>query len=356
MNERLKQYLDKAGEYLSQFSKKADISPPQRTVDSADTQDSQKSTSSSLSKVLFGSAGALGEYYFPAEILGGTCPAIAGEEENIVWNAAAEACDTEKVHVVWTTYENRLWYLAVRSADLASHPFSWCPFASVLPSLRNSSIMPVCYTYYSEDVASMMSITSESLQIFRGTSLVVRAKAERTARELGNAAVIELNPDIIMQLAPIPWYSLSLFEDRARRILATVSILAATAISLISLLIWLSSSVSLLSARQDLEDARNRTTNKTLEMLRIVQRMRASPIQEQLAKFVELNDGLLDINGLLEVYDIREGKTRWRATIPANVTADRINKLDGRNIGNNDAGTIIGNPAQIEYESTMKDR
>jgi hypothetical protein len=168
-------------------------------------------SASSLSKVLVGAPGMMGEYYFPPELIGGTCPRIAGEEENIVWNAAAEACDSERVHVVWQSLENKIWYLAVRSSELASHSDTWCPFAGLLPGMKDSVAPPVCYTYYGDESATMMLLTAEGLQIYRGTSLVVRAKAERSAREMGDAPIVELVPDKIMELHPIPWYSLSLF-------------------------------------------------------------------------------------------------------------------------------------------------
>src|SRR6202012_5949472 len=79
-------------------------------------------SSNSMMRALVGPVDTSGDFYFPPDLIGGTCPRIAGEEEEIVWNAAAEACDTERVHVIWRSVGNRIWYLAVRSSDLASHP------------------------------------------------------------------------------------------------------------------------------------------------------------------------------------------------------------------------------------------
>ncbi|MDX2027111.1 MAG: hypothetical protein SFW62_00575 [Alphaproteobacteria bacterium] len=319
-------------------------------------KDEKKTASSTtmLARTLTGSIGALDEYYFPSEIIGGTCPRVAGEEEDIVWNAAAEACDTERVHVVWQSVENRIWYLAVRSSELASHPNTWCPFASLLPGMKEAATPPVCYTYYSDETATMMTIAGDSLQIYRGTTLVVRAKAERTARELGNAPVIELVPDRIMQLTPIPWYSVSLFEDRARRILAATSVLGALGLAALALLVWLLVSASLLSARHDLSSVKERTDEKALALMKTADSLRATPMREQLAKFSDLNDGLLAINGFLEIYEIKENKTRWRAIIPPNVTADRINALGGKTLETTPQGVAIGNNAQAEYEASGK--
>lgn len=309
------------------------------------------STTSSLMRILAGDVGTLGEYHFPSELIGGACPRIAGEEEQIVWNAAAEACDTERVHVVWQSAENRIWYLAIRSAELASNAGTWCPFASLLPGMKDASPPPVCYTHYSDETATMMAVTSDGLQIYRGTTLVVRAKAERTSRELGNVPIIDLVPDRILQLTPVPWYSLSLFEERARRLLAAFAVITALSITVIAFFVWLLASMSLLSAKHDLSVAQEHTREKTMQLMDTISHLHASPMREQLAKFSDLNDGLLAVNGYLQIYEIKEGKTRWRAVIPANVTADRINELGGKTIETVDQGVAIGNAAEIEYEA-----
>ncbi len=306
----------------------------------------------SLSKILVGSMSVLEEYYFPPELIGGTCPRVAGEEEDIVWNAAAEACDSERVHIVWQATDNKLWFVAVRSADLASHTHSWCPFAALLPGMKDALPAPVCYTYYGDDMATMMTVTADSLQIYRGTNLVVRAKAERTARELGNAAVVNLVPDRILALNPAPWYSLSLFEDRARRVLAAASVIAALGLIGIAVVIWLFSSMTLLASRNDLSRTMARTQKKTMELVTTAEQLRSSPLREQLAKFAGLNDGLLAVNGYLEIYKLEKDTPRWRALVPPNVTADRINELGGKMIETNQSGAIIGNAAEIEFENS----
>lgn len=313
--------------------------------------------SSSLSHVLMGNTSNVPtEYFFPPELIGGTCPRVAGEEEDVVWHAAAEACDSERIHVVWQSLDNKIWYLATRSSDLASHPNSWCPFAALLPGMKNATTkLPACYVFYGDEMATMMSITADSLQIFRGNNLVVKAKAERTAIELGGAEIVELVPDRILSFAPVPWYALSLFEDRARRILAATSVLVALGLTGFCFLLWLLTGLTLIATRHDLSSAIDRTKDKTAELMATVDKLRASPVRDQLAKFADLNDGLLAINGFLEVYEVaKNGKARWRAIVPANVTADRISALGGKTIETSNDGAIIGNAAQIEYEAGLK--
>ena len=298
---------------------------------------------SSFARALLGPIGTLGEYYFPSELIGGCCPRIVGEEQDIVWNAAAEASDTERLHLVWQAKGDKIWYLAVRSNELSSHPNTWCPFASLLPGMKDALTPPVCYTYYSDEAATMMTITPDGLQIHRGTSSVVRAKSERTARALGDAPVIELVPDRIEKLSPTPWYSLSLFEERSRRVLAAAAAIGAIAFAGLALVIWFFAAMALVSARIDMSEIQNRTAEKSLQLMQNAQSLRASPMREQLAKFADVNDGLLALDAMLDIYQIKDGKILWRATVPVNVTSDRITEIGGRTLDNGPQGVIIGN-------------
>lgn len=314
------------------------------------------STANSLGKALLGTTGGIEEAYFPPDIVGGTCPRVAGQEEDIVWNAAAEACDSERVHVVWHSFENRVWYLAVKSSDLTSHPNSWCPLAAILPGAKEARPVPICYTHYGEEMATMMTVTQDSLQMFRGTNMVVRAKAERVSRENNNAPIVELVPDMISELTPTPWYSVSLFEERARRVIALAAVLVSITLTGLAFLVWLLASMALITTKADLSDTQRRTQNKVTDLMAMVQNLHANPVRDQIAKFNELNEGLLDLNGYLEIYEFKGGRERWRAVVPGNVTADRINAIGGKTIDTKPEGTIIGNAAEIEHETTTGQR
>jgi hypothetical protein len=312
-------------------------------------------SSSTLMRALTGAVTTADDFYFPPDLIGGTCPRIAGDEEEIVWNAAAEACDTERVHVVWQSAGNRIWYLAVRSADISSHMNTWCPLAALLPTAKDIDKLPICYTYFGDEIAVLMVVSPEELHIFRGTSPIVRAKAERTSRELGNAPIINLDPDRIAMMTPLSWYSMSLFEDRARRVLAVISVAAALSIIIFSFFVWLIASMSMISSKHTLEDAMDRTQKKSMDLVRSAEAMRSSPMRDQIGKFLSVNDGLLSLNGYLNVYSITDKKARWRAIVPPSATADRISAMGGKNIEVNEKGVVVGNDAEIEYEAT-KDR
>jgi hypothetical protein len=91
-----------------------------------------------------------------------------------------------------------------------------------------------------------------------------------------------------------------------------------------------------------------------MELMRQTEAMRVSPIREQIERFLNINDGLINLNGFLNVYEIKEKMTRWRAIVPPSATADRISALGGKNIEATDQGVAIGNDAEIQYEATAK--
>ncbi len=294
----------------------------------------------------------LKEYYFPAEIIGGCAPLVRGNEQDIAWHAAAEACDTERVHLCWRGAEGRVWYLAVRSADLSSHPATWCPFTALLPGMPEAKPAPIVYTFFSEETATMMSVGTDTLQIHRGTPSVIRAKAEKVARELGSAAIFDLIPDVILKMTPVPWTSLSLLEDRVRRLLSVLLVLAAMGTMTLAFAIWLLASMTLLTYRSDLDATKKRNEEAALALLQSAASVSASPLRQILADFTVVDEGLVKLGGFLEHYKIENDQVRWRALVPSGITADNITALGGQTLQTTEQGFIIGNPAEASAPKT----
>jgi len=224
----------------------------------------------------------------------------------------------------------------------------------VLPGMKDAAQPPVIYTFFSDESATMMTILADGLQIHRGTSSVIRAKAERMSREQNDAPVVELIPDRIQKLTPVPWFSLSLFEERSRRVLAGVAVAGALAVAGLSVFVWLIAAMATVSAHADLREIQERTDAKSLQLLNTVQAQRASPMREQIAQFADVNDGLLALSGYLEVYQINDNKAEWRAVVPANVTSDRIRELGGQTLDSNPQGVVIGNVKDLQMNKKKR--
>ncbi len=301
-------------------------------------------------RVLTGSVGEAVNIYFPNDLIGGHCVRVKGDEDQTVWQAAVEACGSERVTIVWRAVENSIWYLAVKSEDLASHANSWCPLAALLPGEKDRPMLPVCYThygtYFGEDIAILMVVKPNDLRLHRSTPLIIRAKAERTARELGeNTKIIDIDLARIEKMAPIPWRSLSLFEDRARRVLSAVSILASLTIAGAAFAVWLLAQMEMLSPTRVKADAFAKAT----QLIKEAEDLRVSPLRRDLKNFMDVNDGVLSLDGFLSVYDLTEGRARWRASVPPGTPEDRLEAFDAKIIDAGDAAVTIGNQAEIEF-------
>ena len=284
---------------------------------------------------------ALRTFFFPPEMIGGSCPLVKGEEESIAWNAAAEACASERIHFVWRVHADRVWYLALRSEDMASRSKTWCPFASLLPGAPDAFEAPVIYTFYSDEAATLMAVDREGLQIIRGTSSVVKAKAERMARETGVVDIVELIPDRIVALRPVMWESLSLLENRARRFMGFAAVLSAVAVIALSIFVWFMASVTQLAYRSDLKELQGRTAQSLMELQQTAMILRTSDMREQISNFNILNENLIGANGWLKLYLMKDTVVKWWGVVPQNLTSDRIQEFGGQTIETTDEGLVV---------------
>jgi hypothetical protein len=121
-------------------------------------------------------------------------------------------------------------------------------------------------------------------------------------------------------------------------------------------MVWLLASMTLIASRQELSASVERNQQKSMDLLHQAEAMRTSPMRDQIARFLTVNDGLIALNGYLDVYEIKNQKARWRATVPPSATADRITAIGGKNIEATDHGVVIGNDAEIEFEALKEKR
>jgi hypothetical protein len=292
---------------------------------------------------MIGTAPAPHLMHFPSDIVGGTCPHLRGEEETMVWNAAAEASATERLHLAWSADGDKVWYIAVPSITLASTPSVWCPFAALLPGMPDARPAPVCYLHTTDESAEVMVVSKDGLQIHRGTTSIIKAKTDKMARELGGAEIVQLLPDMLDRLRPAPWTSLSLREARQRRTIVTLTffagLLAAAVGSFILVISWL----ALLAAQSGRADAEAGAEAAAKQLLSSAAQMTVSPLQDQLIKFGQVNDGLIAIGGWMKKYEITKGKAVWTAIVPPSVTRDRVEELGGHTLESTPQGFLVSN-------------
>lgn len=294
-----------------------------------------------LSAAVLGKDAAPTEVYFPPELIGGCSPHVTGQEDEMAWQAGAEAVDNERLHFAWSAHQETLWYLAVRSSDLASHIGTWCPFAALLPGMPGALEMPVVYLHVDDEAATMMTVAPNMLQVHRGAAMVIQAKAEKMARDLGGCKIVAITADTAAQLEPVSWKSQSRMEDRARRFLATASVFAGLLVATAAFIIWILASLTTLAVRSDVTTAQANAAQAGQQLLAQASSLRVSALRSQVARFVEVNEALLRIGGWLKQYKISGTTVAWTAVLPPGITAEKISELGGRTKEVSDEGTII---------------
>src|SRR5688572_14545100 len=165
--------------------------------------------------------------FLPQEIIGGAIPHIAGMEDEAVWNAASQACGTEKVNYLYTVDEGRCWYLACPSSAMASNPDSWCPLAAALPGNSEYWDKETVYLYEQEGMASALRWDPDTgrMQVFIGAARTLLPRIQSM-----DANFVTINADAA---EPIPWKNRFLRTELLSRAAARMLLVVGIAINLL---------------------------------------------------------------------------------------------------------------------------
>jgi len=248
--------------------------------------------------------------YLPSELIGGSIPHVPGMEDEAVWNAASQACGTEKVHYCYTVDGGRCWYLAVPSTALASNPDSWCPLAAALPGNSEFWDRETVYLYEQEGVASALRWDPETgrMQIFIGASRTLLPRIQSM-----DANFVTINPDIAGVVA---WENRALRTEKLSRATARVLLFSGLLVAFISigLLILQYGWTALLN--RDLATVRTETERASNDLMINAYNALQSDTIRHMVKVQELLDTLRTVEGTLVKYEVNKGTSRWEALVP----------------------------------------
>ena len=162
--------------------------------------------------------------FLPQEVIGGVIPHVTGTEEEAVWNAAAQACGTEKINFCYSINEGRIWYLACPSSAVASNPDSWCPLAAALPGNSEYWDQETVYLYEQEGLAAALRWDPETgrMQVFLGASRTILPRVQSM-----DANFVTIKPEMA---DIVPWRNRNLKTEKLSR--ATVMGLLYTALAI----------------------------------------------------------------------------------------------------------------------------
>jgi len=296
-----------------------------------------------FSESVFGAAEA-GNLWIPPNLIGGRIPHVPNREDEMVWQVASEACDTERVHYVWSAHEGAVWYLAAPSADFASASGTWCVLAALLPGTQGSRPGPLCYMLKDRDAAILLVVGRDHLNVFRNDVPTIVAKAERVAEDLGGVDVVDVLP-LFEQLRRVEWRSASRLEDQQRRSLTRTGVIAGLGVAALAAVVWLGALAGVALARSENEQAIVLANQSATKLLQDASGLAISPARRQLIDLMDLNERLLRIGGWLQVYQISKenGGTSWKAIVPPTVTADVIEEMGGKTVEEAVGGYLVQN-------------
>ena len=248
--------------------------------------------------------------YLPQELVGGVIPHIPGTEDEAVWNAAAQACGTEKVHYCFSIDENRIWYLACPSASMASNPDSWCPLAAALPGNSEYWDRETVYLYEQEGLASALRWDPETsrMQVFLGASRTILPRIQSM-----DANFVTINPEVA---DVVPWRNRNLKTEKLSRATVRMLVLSGMTVSIISAIILLYGYLSVNMIQRNLTKVQQDTERASENlMLKAYNAMQSDTIKH-MVRVQEILDGLGRLDSTLVKYEIKGKAVTWEALVP----------------------------------------
>lgn len=248
--------------------------------------------------------------YLPQELIGGSVPHIPGSEVEAVWNAAAQACGTERVHFTFTIEDNRIWYLACPSSSLSSNPDSWCPLAAALPGNSEYWDKETVYLYEQEGLASALRWDRETgrIQVFLGAARTLLPKVQSM-----DANFVTINPEVAKI---VPWRNRQLRTEKLSRATARSLLFAGLIINFIAVAVLLVQIVITNFVERDLADVRRKTEKVSTDLMFNALNALQSDTIRHMVRIQELLDHLAKIDGTLVKYEVNGNKVVWEALVP----------------------------------------
>ena len=252
--------------------------------------------------------------HLPSELIGGSIPHVFGTEDEAVWNAAAQACGTERVHYTYTVESGRVWYLACPSATVASNPDSWCPLAAALPGNSEHWDKETVYLYEQEGMAAALRWDPETgrMQVFLGATRTILPRMQSM-----DANFVTINPETA-HIAR--WKNRTLRTEKLSRALIRTLILMGMGVGAIATFILLVSVVSIGFIHGDLSKIKQETDDTATELMQKAAEVMQSDTIWHMTRVQNLLDNLAQANGYLVKYEVSGKKTEWNAIVPTGLS------------------------------------
>lgn len=248
--------------------------------------------------------------HLPQELIGGAIPHIPGMEEEAVWNAASQACGTEKVHYVYKADGGRLWYLACPSSALSSAPDSWCPLAAALPGNSEFWDKETVYLYEQEGVASALRWDPDTgrMQVFLGAARTLLPRMQSM-----DANFVTVNPELA---DIVPWKNRMLRTEKLSRAASMLLLLVGIAVNLLILLFLIFQFILTNTTIGQLDKVKAETSMASQQLMVSAYNALQSDSIKHMVRIQEMLDELAKIDGTLVKYDVSGKEVLWEVLVP----------------------------------------
>jgi hypothetical protein len=251
----------------------------------------------------------------PSELVAGSIPHIAGSEEESVWNAAVQACGTERVHFTYTIEDGKCWYIATPSSSLASDPDSWCPLAAALPGNSEYWDRETVYIYEKDGQAGALRWDADSgrMQIYLGASRTILPKVQSMSSNF-----VTINPETANVE---PWINLELKTDALTRTVGKILVLSGAGVAIMASVYILVMFAIANSIQPQLDQTKSETELASMQLLNDAARSLENDTINHIMRIQELLDTLLKIQGTLVKYEVEGSTVQWEALVPRSFLA-----------------------------------
>ncbi len=248
--------------------------------------------------------------YLPQELVGGSLPHIPGTEDEAVWNAAAQATGTERVHFAYTVEEGRVWYLACPSSVLSSNPDSWCPLAAALPGNSEYWDKETVYLYEQEGIASALRWDPETgrMQVYLGAARTLLPRIQSM-----DANFVTINADVAQV---VPWRNRQLRTEKLSRATAMALLYVGLLLNVIAVVVLLVQMTISNFVERDLATVKRETEKVSTDLMFNALNALQSDSVKHMVRIQELLDYLANIDGTLVKYEVDRGRVTWEALVP----------------------------------------
>ena len=259
---------------------------------------------------------ALYDPFLPSDLVAGSIPYIAGAEEESVWNAAVQACGTERIHYVYTIEDGRCWYIATPSSSLASNPDTWCPLVAALPGNSEHWDRETVYLYEQDGHAAALRWDGESgrMQLYLGAARTILPKVQTL--EANFVTINAENAEVYL------WKNAELRTDALTQTVGKILVISGVFVGILTALYIMVMFAIANVVQPKLDTAKAETEMATLNLLKDASESLENDTIRHVFRVQELLDTLSQIDGTLVKYEVdKAGKLTWEALVPRTFAA-----------------------------------